>query len=289
MTAGGSAWTTGVYGKFPDVRPFKPGRKNFIALFVVAVAVAAAWNSQSRGPETRERPGSSAAPSVPTRTAARDAATAKPARAPGFDFYLLAMTSHPAFCADGHAREPECRAGAAVPLSIHGLWPERLAPGKYPRDCPGPALSLDPGLVLELQPLMPGMADDLHLHEWRKHGRCTGLDDDAYFRATLELARRLDGVLRARLTTLAGQVSSAQELRDHADSYQPGLGATLTFHCRTLRDAPAAHRQQAFLVEIRQCVDDGDDGLPGALLDCAAVNRRDQGCGGAFRIAAASR
>lgn len=199
------------------------------------------------------------------------------------------MTSHPAFCADGHAREPECRAGVSVPLSIHGLWPERLAPGKYPRDCPGPSLSLDAGLELELQPLMPGMADGLHEHEWRAHGRCSGLDDDAYFRATLELARRLDAVLRAKLTTLAGQVVSARELRDYADSYQPGLGASLTFHCRTLRNASAAQRGEPFLMEIRQCVDDDADGLPATLLDCARVKRRDQGCGAAFRIAEAAR
>ena len=65
---------------------------------------------------------------------------------------------------------PACpNAGPAelVPLSIHGLWPERLAPGKYPRDCAGPALQLDGGLELELAPLMPGMADGLHEHEWR--------------------------------------------------------------------------------------------------------------------------
>ena len=36
---------------------------------------------------------------------------------------------------------------------------------------------------------MPGMADDLHEHEWREHGGCSGLDDDEYFRHALELAR----------------------------------------------------------------------------------------------------
>jgi ribonuclease I len=254
-------------------------------LFVVAVAIFAAWNSQQDrpGPEkadksTRDAPASEArAPRAP--------GAAKPA---AFDFYLLAMTSHPAFCADGHAREPECRTGEPVPLSIHGLWPERLEAGRYPRNCPGPKLSLDEALALELRPLMPGMADGLHEHEWRAHGTCSGLDDDAYFRATLELARNLDGVLRARLTTLAGQVTSARDLREHVDGYEPGLGATLTFHCRTLRNAPPSQRQEPFLVEIRQCVDDDADGAPGSPFDCARVKRRDQGCGSAFRIAEAA-
>jgi ribonuclease T2 len=292
LTASRSACDGGVYGKFAAVRPLRPGRKNFVALFVVAIAIFAAWNSQRRGadpakqatPEDQGKiPLPTAKPRPASAPAGSGAATASPGR--NFDFYLLAMTAHPAFCADGHAREPECRLPAA-PLSIHGLWPEKLAPGKYPRDCQGPPLSLDHGLELELAPLMPGMADDLHEHEWRAHGRCSGLDDDDYFRATLELARRVDGVLRAKLTTLAGDTTNARELREYADSYESGLGTTLTFHCRTLRDAPAAHRREPYLVEIRQCVDDdGARGAPGTLLDCATVGRRDQGCGSGFRIA----
>jgi ribonuclease T2 len=274
------------------VRPFRPGRKNFVALFVVAVAIFAAWNSRRGGPETPDAGTSTQAPVSGTRpeagsAGARPAAPtpASNARRRDFDFYLLALTAHPAFCADGHAREPECRT-PSVPLSIHGLWPEKLAPGKYPRDCQGPTLSLDHGLELELAPLMPGMADDLHEHEWRTHGRCSGLDDDQYFRATLELARRVDGVLRAKLTTLAGGTTHARELREYADSYEAGLGATLTFHCRTLRNAPAAHKREPYLVEIRQCVDDdGAAGAPATPLDCATVDRRDQGCGSGFRIA----
>lgn len=266
------------------MRPLRPGRKNFVALFVVAVAIFAAWNSQRNGAEPEKADKSIV--EAPTREtgAARPARASTPGRA-DFDFYLLAMTSHPAFCADGHARKAECRVGERVPLSIHGLWPERLAPGQYPRDCPGPALSLDAGLALELRPLMPGMADGLHEHEWRTHGTCSGLDDDDYFRATLELARDLDQVLRARLTTLAGQVTSAREMRAFVDNYQSGLGATLTFHCRTLRNAPPAHREEPFLVEIRQCVEGDASGAPGAPLDCSTVRRRDQGCGQAFRVA----
>lgn len=292
LTASRSAWDRGVYGKFPAVRPLKPGRKNFVALFVVAVAIFAAWNSQQRRTGRAEQASPESSGKIPAPAPAPTPRPASPAERPGtatsrernFDFYLLAMTAHPAFCADGHARQPEC--GVSVPLSIHGLWPEKLQPGKYPRDCQGPPLSLDHGLELELEPLMPGMADDLHEHEWRAHGRCSGLDDDDYFRATLELARRVDGVLRARLTTLAGETTNSRELREYADSYERGLGATLTFHCRTLRDAPAAHRREPYLVEIRQCVDDdGAHGAPGTLLDCAAVNRRDQGCGSGFRIA----
>jgi ribonuclease I len=202
-----------------------------------------------------------------------------------FDFYLLALTLHPAFCAD-HGRKPECRAGRSVPISIHGLWPENLAPGRYPRDCAGPALDLAPALERDLSTLMPGMADGLHEHEWRRHGTCSGLDDDEYFRHTVTLARRIDAALRPNLTTLAGGTTGAAALRDHADRASPGLGATLTFHGRTLREAPPGKRGEPFLVEIRQCVDDdGEGGAPLTPLDCATVQRRDQGCGREFHVA----
>jgi ribonuclease T2 len=216
-------------------------------------------------------------------------ATPGPPRGARFDFYLLALTLHPAFCAE-HDHKPECRTHSPVPLSIHGLWPETLAQGKYPRDCAGPALRLEPALARELAPLMPGMADRLHEHEWRKHGTCSGLGDDEYYRETLRLARRLDALLRDRLTTLGGGSSSAAQLREHVERRAPGLGASLTFHCRTLRDSAPARRGHAYLVEIRQCLDDDGPGRrPLTPLDCATVNRRDQGCGASFQIASERR
>jgi ribonuclease I len=202
-----------------------------------------------------------------------------------FDFYLMAMTMHPAFCADGNARRQECRTGGRRPLVIHGLWPERLKPRTYPRDCPVPPLDIEPALALELADLMPGMSDGLHEHEWRTHGGCSGLDDDAYYRHSVALARTVDSALAAKLTTLAGRETTAGELRGVADLFSPGLGRTLTFHCRTLRGGKSP---RPYLIEVRQCVDnDGAGGAPRTALACASVKLRDQGCGSSFMIAGA--
>lgn len=221
-------------------------------------------------------------PDQPQKHAAKKTVSRPNASRAAFDFYLLAVSLHPAFCADGHGQMPECRSRAARPLVIHGLWPEKLQPGAYPHDCPAPALDLAPALAQELEEFMPGMQADLHLHEWRKHGGCAALDDDEYFRLALELTRELDSALSARLTILAGREIDARELREYADEFHAGLGATLTFHCRTLRDGGG----RPYLIEVRQCIDnDGPGGAPKTLLDCASVGRRDQGCGGSFRIA----
>lgn len=285
------------------VRPLRPGRKNVIALFVVFVALGTAWISQRNGsqrdvidetsspplaaPEGRGEPEARREPEIhvgfetePDRGAKRGAGVKA-----DFDFYLLALSAHAAFCADGHSRKKECR-GESPPISIHGLWPERIEPRTYPHDCQGPRLALGSDLARRLAPLMPGMSDGLHEHEWREHGTCSGLDDDEYFGLMLVMASRIDAALGARLTTLRGERTSAAALREYADASQRGLGATLTFHCRTLRDAPPERRREPYLMEIRQCVDDdGPQGRPGRSIGCATVNRRDQGCGAGFRIA----
>ena len=251
----------------------KTKRKTWAAIAVALIGALFAWFVPKDADQTL--PGGS----VPA--AAKRAATAT--APPTFDFYLMVLTVHSAFCADGHAREPECRIAARRPLVIHGLWPERLKPRTYPHDCVTAPLALDSALALELADFMPGMADGLHEHEWREHGGCSGLDADEYFKDALELARGVDAALGARLATLAGEETSGASLREIADLFHPGIGATLTFHCRVLRDANSG---QPHLIEVRQCVDnDGRNGAPGTPLDCATVARRDQGCGQRFRIA----
>jgi ribonuclease I len=258
----------------------KSRRVTWAVLAIAAIGAPVAWFSQRDSADS---------PPVGVEKAQKPAPAAAPAST-GFDFYLMALTVHPAFCTDGHARQRECQARGQRPLVIHGLWPERNEPRTYPHDCPAPPLDLEPALALELADFMPGVAEGLDEHEWREHGGCSGLDDDVYYRHALKLARGVDAALAARLTTLAGEETSAGALREVADAFSPGLSASLTFHCRTLRDAPAAQRGQPFLIEVRQCVDnDGPGGAPGTPLDCAAVKRRDQGCGRSFRIAGVPR
>lgn len=250
--------------------------KGKFVLAVVVLGTLLAWFS------VRETGDSPPVPSDKQDNSASRARKATSKAAASFDFYLLALTAHAAFCADGNEGKRECRSGPHRPLVIHGLWPERLQPRTYPHDCPAPRLELDPGLEMQLAEFMPGMADGLHVHEWREHGGCSGLDDDEYFSRTLDLARALDAALGARLTTLAGRETSPAELRETADMFQPGIAATFTLHCRTLRDSGG----RPVLIEVRQCID--DDGLnraPGKLLDCASVGRRDQGCGSSFEVA----
>src|SRR5690349_24754111 len=100
------------------------------AILLIAALVASFYGREgtSEPPPPAKNPGGS--------EQKRSATTAS------FDFYLMAMTIHPAFCAD-NARRRECTSGNPRPLVIHGLWPERMEPRTYPHDCPAPGLDLD--------------------------------------------------------------------------------------------------------------------------------------------------
>jgi ribonuclease T2 len=257
-------------------------RKLLAGLGVLLAALLAARDLQPAGAPARAPRAAAAAPSAPGPSSGT--------RRARFDFYLLALTVEPAFCEDGNQRIGQCRAldaaaFARTPLVLHGLWPEDRVPGRYPRDCPGPALSLSPATRAELARWMPGAREGLDRHEWRTHGTCSGLDDDAYYRAAIAGTRRANEALGEAIRRYAGRSVTAGALRAAAERARPGFGEQVVFVCRTLRSDDPARRRRPHLLEVRVCIDDdGPGGGPGTLLRCADVGRRDQGCGGTVFI-----
>ena len=105
-----------------------------------------------------------------------------------FDYYLLALSWSPTYCADSgeQRRDPQCspRSGRPYAFVLHGLWPQ------YERGWPQDCRSSDRGFVP--RPVADRMLDimpskRLVFHEYRKHGTCSGLGVDGYF----DLARQL--------------------------------------------------------------------------------------------------
>ena len=108
--------------------------------------------------------------------------------APGqFDFYVLALSWSPSFCASQkparRARETQCN-GRPFAFVVHGLWPQ-FEHG-FPSYCQVPAPRLDRALVDKALDLMPSRS--LIYHEWDRHGTCSGLSPQSYF-ATVRKAR----------------------------------------------------------------------------------------------------
>ncbi|WP_139975565.1 ribonuclease T [Ochrobactrum sp. CGA5] len=114
--------------------------------------------------------------------------TIAPSRAddvPGqFDFYVLALSWSPSYCASEGPRANKQQCGTNRPFGfvVHGLWPQNE--WGYPANCqldnarsrgsyvPRPIISL-------LSDIMPSAG--LVAYQWRKHGSCSGLSQDEYF------------------------------------------------------------------------------------------------------------
>jgi len=100
--------------------------------------------------------------------------------APGkFDFYVIALSWSPGFCATpaGRNDDTQCGPGRRFAFVLHGLWPQYEERG-WPQDCAFGERP-DAALVDSMLPIMP--SPKLVHHEWSKHGTCSGLPAKDYF------------------------------------------------------------------------------------------------------------
>ena len=92
--------------------------------------------------------------------------------APGtFDFYVLALSWSPTYCANGgDKRSPEqCQVGAAKDFVLHGLWPQ-FDKG-YPTECATDQKDIPKSVLETAYRLYPD--NRLAEREWKRHGTCT--------------------------------------------------------------------------------------------------------------------
>jgi ribonuclease T2 len=106
------------------------------------------------------------------------AGQATTAAAEAFDYYTFAVSLTPAFCDQNPKWRNSLQCRNRMPVSVHGLWPEKRE-GRAPAGCAGGPLTLSPGLERNLRGAMPDAG--LRQHQWKKHGRCSGLDAERYF------------------------------------------------------------------------------------------------------------
>jgi ribonuclease T2 len=97
-----------------------------------------------------------------------------------FDYYLLALTWTPSWCAaEGDEEAEQCDPSRELGFTLHGLWPQHEA-GGWPEFCDAPS-GHDPS-----RRQTAAMADvmgsgGLAWYQWKKHGRCSGLAAADYF------------------------------------------------------------------------------------------------------------
>lgn len=109
-----------------------------------------------------------------------------------FDYYALVLSWSPTHCAslqrDGY--EPQChrRDGRRYNFVLHGLWPQYER--GFPGNCQIGRRPFVPDRVIEEAiDVMP--STPLIIHEFRKHGTCSGLEPQRYFETAERLFRTI--------------------------------------------------------------------------------------------------
>jgi ribonuclease T2 len=113
-------------------------------------------------------------------------------RAGQFDYYALVLNWSPSYCAtknpDAREGEPQCSGDRAYSFILHGLWPQYNR--GWPQDCATQERPWVPEEVIQrMLDVMP--SKKLIIHEYRKHGTCSGLGPDEYFGVARQLFERI--------------------------------------------------------------------------------------------------
>lgn len=106
-----------------------------------------------------------------------------------FDYYVMALSWSPTWCAlEGDRRgSPQCEDDADFGWVLHGLWPQ-FEQG-WPSNC----------RTSERNPTRADTREEADLygssgsawHQWNKHGRCSGLSADDYYALSREAYSRI--------------------------------------------------------------------------------------------------
>ncbi len=107
-------------------------------------------------------------------------ARAEGEKAGDFDYYVLALSWSAAWCAlEGDARDdPQCDPGRGLTFVLHGLWPQ-FEDG-WPVYCRTAERDPTRAQTAAMADIMGGAGPAFY--QWKKHGRCSGLSAEAYFR-----------------------------------------------------------------------------------------------------------
>ena len=177
-----------------------------------------------------------------------------------FDYYVLALSWSPTYCASDAAASDrqQCAPGRRYAFVVHGLWPQ-FKQG-WPESCETRETWVPEEQVKAMLDIMP--SPNLVIHEWKKHGSCSGLTIAEYFAKI----RALFTMIRIPARYLAPNddlVATPKEITDDFMKTNPGISAEMmALECGNRSD-------RARLSELRVCFD-----RDGALSACGGNEKR---------------
>lgn len=181
------------------------------------------------------------------------------ARAGTFDYYVLALSWSPTYCASpaGSDDARQCGSGRGYDFVVHGLWPQYR--NGWPQYCDSDA-GLPENVVDAMLDIMPSRK--LVRHQWTKHGTCTGLVPEDYFALTRRLHEEIGVPARYVDPGRTIEVTVQQFVDDFLSTNRALSREMISVQCGN-------RRGRASLRELRVCFSrDGD------LRRCGANERR---------------
>lgn len=154
----------------------------------------------------------------------------------GFDFYVLSLSWSPSYCeAEGEdANRQQCGQARPYAFVVHGLWPQYER--GFPEDCQTREPDVSNAKLRTLYDIMP--AAGLIRHEWRKHGTCTGLSQDDYFKVLRAAREKVEIPARFRRLDnyLTVDPDDAESAFLQSNQTLPADGIAVTCDRRYLRE-----------------------------------------------------
>ena len=163
---------------------------------------------------------------------------------------LLALSWQNAFC-ETHRNKRECKKNAPkrytdTAFGLHGLWPQprsNIYCGVSAKDKKFdknhqwnrlPKLNLSPSTIKELKEVMAGYDSNLHRHEWIKHGTCSNLSADEYYKKAISLTKSINNSQVGQLFKKnIGKVIKLKDIQFKMNrSFGIGSGKRLELRCR---------------------------------------------------------
>jgi ribonuclease T2 len=186
--------------------------------------------------------------------------TASAISAPSIDHYLLALSWSPTYCgsAPGAGEVLQCGSGRRFAFIVHGLWPQHNR--GWPEYCAADEPVVPEESIRDMLPLMPSR--NLIIHQWRKHGSCSGLSMGDYFALTKALFSKVR--IPARYLSPAAVITTSPSaiVEDFIKSNHGLTPSMISVRCRF-------RRGQARLTGIDICF-----ALHGGFVACGAEDKR---------------
>jgi len=177
-----------------------------------------------------------------------------------FDYYALALSWSPTYCGTsaGEKDKQQCLPGRRFAFVVHGLWPQYEK--GWPENCGAEENWVPEATIALMLSITPSR--NLIIHEWKKHGTCSGLGIDEYFARVRELFAKVRIPARYLAPNSDIAVAPAQVTADFVKT-NPGLEASMVaVDCGNRTD-------RARLSELRVCFD-----RVGAFRSCGENEKR---------------